>query len=172
VPGVEGDQPAGGVEHVGRGGVGAVGVADDVGEHGAGAGGLGEPEQPAGAGGVAVRPVRDDLDDHGVAAQHVAPAVEVGAGEVVAPRRHRPADLRRRAEQDGERPGLGGGAGVLGDELEAADGRAALTGEVGGRHQPAQRRPAPAVAGQQHHPREPVGRRATGTGTAGGARVG
>ena len=81
---VERDQPAGRVEDVGGRGVGAVGVAHDVGEHGAGALLGGEPEQPGGASDVARAAVADDLDDDAVTAEDVAPAGQVGPREVVA----------------------------------------------------------------------------------------
>ena len=123
VAAVEGDQPAGGVEDVGGGRVGAVGVADDVGEHGGGA----RPRwrSPRAR---AARPAspcaRWDTTSTSTASapEHVAPAVEVAAGDVGPAGGEGPAELGAGAEQDGEGAGLGGGPGVLGDEVEAVTG--------------------------------------------------
>ena len=87
-------------------------------------------------------------------------------GEVGAAPRERPSDLGLRAEQQHQ------AVGVLADDLERGDRRAALhlghagarveperlgragpQPEVRGRDQPAQRRPAGAPAGEQHHAR-------------------
>ena len=152
VPAVEGDQSPGGVEHVGGRGVSPVGIADDVAQHGRGARGGGQTQQPGSAAGVTVAAVGDDLDDDRIAAENVAPGVEMGQRQVGSAGTHRPAELGGRAEQHRQRPGLGGRPGVLGDQVEAADRVAPLPRQVGGRDEPAECGPTPAVAGEQDHP--------------------
>ena len=149
---VERHQPAGRVEHVGGRGVGAVGVAHDVGEDRTGALGSGEAEHAGGPAHVARTPVADHFDHDPVVTENVAPAGQVSAGEVVPPVSDRPAELGPGAEQGDQRSGPGQAPGVLGDQVEGADRHPPLTGEVRRRDQPAQRRPPPAVTGEQHHP--------------------
>ena len=98
VPAVESDQSPGGVEHVGGRGVSPVGIADDVAQHGRGARGGGQTQQPGSAAGVTVAAVGDDLDDDRIAAENVAPGVEMGQRQVGSAGAHRPAELGGRAE--------------------------------------------------------------------------
>ncbi len=144
VPDVERDQPAGGVEHVGGRGVGPVGVAHRVGEH------RGEPLLDA-RGRASGRPAagrrgprwRDHLEQQVGGVDHLPPAGQDGAGQVGAADGERPADLGAGAEQH-QQAATGGGRGpdVLGDQVDGAHRLPALAAQVGGRHQPAQRRPA------------------------------
>ena len=160
VAGVEGDQAAGGVEHVDDQPLVRVDVADRVGEHDGHAGGVGHGEHPPGqphaAGGVAPAAVVDDLDVQAARRQGLLPAPEHGDGEVVAAGEHGPADLGLRPEQHGEggRPGAApavvpdhaagprGVDGVGGHELLGGHGAAPGAAGVGGADQPAHLRPA------------------------------
>ena len=168
---VEGDQPAGRVEHVDGRGVAAVGVADGVGEHRGEPASAGEPEHPGG--GAVVRGTRpcepgpgrprwETTSTRSRSGPSVAPGAEGararssagGAGEAPGrPRRPGPSSTSRSppAARPGRarRPGRG-----------CATGRAALAAQVGRRDQPAQRRPA-----------GPACRRAAGRGQQGDPRV-
>ena len=156
VPGVQRHQPAGRVEHVDGRRVGPVGVADRVGEH---RGQLlldGQAEHPGGPRLVVRAAVRDDLEQQVGAVDDLAPAGQHRPGQVRTAGGERPAHLRAGTEQHQQAAArIGRGPDVLGDQVEGAHRLPALAAQVGGRHQPAQRRPAGLVAGQQGDPRVP-----------------
>ena len=101
VAGVEGDQPARRVEHVGGGRIEAVGVADGVGQHRRHALVGGEAEHASSPGRVVGAAVGDHLDEEVLAGRdRVAPPGEHLPGEVGTAHGERPAELGGRAEQD------------------------------------------------------------------------
>ena len=157
---VERDQAPGGVEHVDRGGVGPVGVADRVAEHHAQPGRPGEAGHPGGVRGGAGpgpgQPVGDQLDEEVGAVHHLQPGPERGPGEVLAAQRRGPADLRGRPQHHQHVVSRD----VLGDQVQRAHRVAALPGQVGRGDQPADRGPAPLAGGQEGHPgQRPVAER-------------
>ena len=155
---VQGDQPTGGVEHVGRGGVAALGVAHLVGQHRGQTDLGGHPGQVGGAGSGAGQPVVDQLDLQAAGRHQGAPAGQLGADQVVAAPLQRRPEERARAEQDDHVAGAEQ-RGDLG-ALRVEHGRAPLAGEVGGREDPAHRGPAAAAAPgagrvrEEGHPRK------------------
>ena len=155
---VQGDQPAGGVEHVGRGGVAALGVAHLVGQHRRQPDLGGHPGQVGGAGRGAGQPVVDQLDLQAAGRHQRAPAGQLGTDQVVAVPLQRRPEERAGAEQDDHVAGAQQ-RGDLG-ALRVEHGRAALAGEVGRREDPAHRGPAaPAAPGtgrvrEEGHPRQ------------------
>ena len=141
---VQGDQPAGGVEHVGRGGVAALGVAHLVGQHRRQPDLGGHPGQVGGAGRGAGQPVVDQLDLQAAGRHQRAPAGQLGTDQVVAVPLQRRPEERAGAEQDDHVAGAQQ-RGDLG-ALRVEHGRAALAGEVGRREDPAHRGPAATAA--------------------------
>ncbi len=161
VPPVEGHQTAGGVEDVDDRGVAAVGVAHGVGEDRAQPDGAGEAGHPCGVRGGAGapdragarQPVGDQLDQEVGPRDDLEPRLQRGPGEVVAAPRQGGPDLGGRTEQDGDVTALEPG----GDQRQVDHRLAALTGQLGGRDQSADRRPARptscgAGVGQEGHP--------------------
>jgi hypothetical protein len=160
VAGVEPDQPAGGVEHVGRGGPIRRGVADGGGEHGGNARLAGEAQHPGGvaetARGALRAVVADHLDGQRAERQQVVPAGQHGAGQVGAPGQQRSAELGTGSEEHGQCPFIGitgtvstitrttvsttvnTTCGKPGDQLGSGHRNPSLTAEVGGGDQTAQ----------------------------------
>ena len=155
MPQVERDQPTRGVEDVDGGGVEAVGVAHRVGEQDAEPGLAGHPCHPGGmgrgAGGVTGQPVGDDLHQEVLPGHDLAPPGQHLVGPVVATQRGRLAERRGGPEQDDHVAA----AQVLGDQLRVGHRPAPLPGQVGGRDQPADRRPAGPPTGQEGDPGQP-----------------
>ena len=156
VAGVQRHQPAGRVEHVDGRGVGAVGVAHRVGEHRGEPLLDGQPEHPGGPGLVVGTAVRDHLEHQVGRLDHLLPAGQHRPGQVRPAGGEGPADLGPGTEQHQQAAaGRGRGPDVLGHQVQGAHRLPALAAQVGGRHQPAQRRPAGLVPGQQGDPRVP-----------------
>ncbi len=153
VPGVEGDQPAGRVEHVDGDRTGRVGVPDGVGQDRGHARPPGQGQHPCGVPGAARCPrraaVADHLDRDRARREPGLPALQDGQRGVRPAGERGPAHVGPRSEQDDERRRPADRVDrVLGDQVRVGDRQPALPAEVRRRDQPAQ--PGPAHARQ--HP--------------------
>ncbi|EON23357.1 DNA polymerase III subunit alpha [Nocardioides sp. CF8] len=149
---VQGDESSRRVEHVDGRGVEAVGVAHRVGQHRAQPGLSGDPGHPGGVGGAVGKAVRDQLDDQVVAGHDGLPRRQRRQREVVAPAPRRHARLGGGAEQHHHVAAHEVGR----QRLQGRHRPASLTGEVGGRDHPADRRPARLAGRQERHPGQPA----------------
>ncbi len=152
VTGVEGDQPAGRVEHVDGDRTGRVGVPDGVGQDRRQAGPTGQCQHPRGVPGAGRRPrrpaVADHLDHERARWQPGLPAPQDRQRRVRPAGQCGPADVGARPEQhDQRRCAADRVDGVLGDQARVGDRQPALPAQVRRRDQPAQ--PGPAHPGRR-----------------------
>ena len=149
VPGIEDDEPPGGVEDIGHRCVRPVDVPDGIGEHRRHPLLGGEGEQPGRTMSGTGAPVVDDLDEQVVGADRVPPAVQVPACEIRSAGGQCAADVGVGSEQH-EQP-----SGMRGDQVDAAHRPATLAGKMSGTDESAQRAPTLDVPSQHRDPRVP-----------------
>ncbi len=153
VPSVEGDQPAGGVEHIQSGPQPAIGHPYLVGQHGGRPAPVGEGEQSGGVG-QRSRPhtaaeLMGDGDDEVVGFDQFGPTVEGILGEIGPVGGHRCADVGVGTQQD---PEVAGGSGA-GDLRRGGLGPTTLAVQVGCGNEPAEGGPPVPVPGEDADPR-------------------